>query len=468
MKDAFGLSQPALCPPALAHRGLRVVGLTLGLLGSAALAQTAPVTPLTLEAALARLAQSPSVTQAQLAVQVAQTNLNASRAALGLSVSVTGNAAYTGSYSTTVSGTATDVPSSTSGSAGVSASLGILPWSSAQTSLRSAQRSLSLAEAKLIAAQNSARLNVVQQYLNAVVATQDIVLADKTLALRQRQLTVAQTQKANGNATDSDVLSAQAAVQSAQAAQLQASASLQSARLSLGAALGSDLSGVTFPTAPNQTFTLPDVNTLVAQARTGRWEVLDAQNTLGSAQDNLDQLRRDATLPDVTASLRYGPAGSGGLNASLNLKQGTLGAGYSVPFGDSAGSGGNRVVASVSGSYVVYSPAQKAQISAAQANVTQAQLTVSVQQQTIELDVRTKYSAAQASLVTLQSSATQVQVAELGLSTAKTRLQAGTGTADDVTTAELALAQAQRNLSNARATAQINVQALLNAAGGLQ
>lgn len=454
------------------HLGTLGLGaLGPGSLAAAQTAQTAPAaTELTLDAALARLAQAPSVTQASLSVGVAQTNLNAARAALGLSVSVSGNAGYTGGGAATdSSGETTTVAGSLSGSAGVNVSLGLLPWSSSQNSLLAAQRSLTLAQSRLVAAQAAARLNVAQQYLAGVIATQDVTLADQTLALRQRQLEVAQTQRQSGNATDEDVLSAQAAVQSAQATQLQARASLDAARLGLGAALGTDLGAVSFTTAPGESFTLPDLAALVARARGTLPDVVSARNDLADAQQTLADQQRDATLPDLTASVRYGPSGSGGLNASLNLKQGTASAGYTVPLGTgSSSSGTNRVVASVTGSYVVYSPALKAQVSAAQANVTQAQLTLNVTQQNAELNVRTRYATAQASLISLQSLATGVEVARLGVQTAQTRLTAGVGTADDVTQAQLAQGQAERALQNARATAQINLIQLENAAGGLQ
>ena len=110
----------------------------------------------------------------------------------------------------------------------------------------------------------------------------------------------------------------------------------------------------------------------------------------------------------------------------------------------------------------------RAQVSAAEANVTQARLTVQVDQQNAELSVRTLYSTAQTDLTALQSSATQVQVAQATLSAARARLAAGTGTADDVTNAEIALAQAQRNLVQARVTVQLDLIRLQNAAGGSQ
>ncbi|THF87096.1 TolC family protein [Deinococcus sp. KSM4-11] len=462
--------------PALVARS---AALTVCLaLGGASLAQsstpaatpTATTTPLTLDAALALLSGAPSVTQAQLSVQVAQKNLDAARTALGLTVSVSGNAAYTGPGTTTASdGTTTSLASSLSGSAGVNVSLGLLPWSSNQSSLRAAQRSLDLAQANLLAAGASARLNVYQQYYAAVLANLDIDVAARTLALRQRQLTVAQTQQTAGNATSESVLSAQAALQAAQAAQLQAAASLEAAQRSLGAALGQTVGTSAFPSVPAETVTLPDVAALVARARTSRSEVVDARNTLAAAQDTLDTQKRTQALPDITASVRYGPSGSGGLSANLNLTQGTVGAGYAVPLGTSSSTTGtttDRISASISGSYVVYSPAVAAQVSAAQANVTQAQLSLTVAQQTVELDVRTKYSTLQTSIIAVQAKVTAVQVAQAALDTANARLKAGTGTADDVMAAELDLAQAQRDLQAARVTAQLTLIQLQNAAGG--
>ncbi|WP_102127565.1 TolC family protein [Deinococcus planocerae] len=462
-------------PPPIPRSGGRLaLGLALALGVGGACAQTTPgpaapssanPSTLTLEGALARLAQAPGVTQAQLSVQVAGQNLDAARRALGLSVSVTGSTSYAGgSTATADDGTTTSTAGSLGGSVGVQASLGLLPWSSGQNSLRTAQRSLTLAQASLQAAQASARLNVYQQYLAAVVAGRDVTLAQDTLALRQRQLEIARTQRAQNNATQESVLSAQANVQLAQASLLEARSDLEVARLNLAAVLGQSLTGVTFSTQPAGAFTLPDLNTLVTRARTNTVDVIEAQNTLAAAQETLEEQQRDQRLPDLTASLRYGPATSGGLSATLDVQAGNAGVGYSVPFGGSGA--GNRVVASVTGSYVVYSPALRAQLSAAQANVTQAQLSVQVAQQNAELSVRTLYSTAQTNLTALGSGATQVQVAQATLSAAQARLRAGTGTADAVTSAQIALDQAGRNLVQARVTVQLDLIRLQNAAGG--
>lgn len=423
---------------------------------------------LTLEQALNLLNQAPNVTQARLSVQVAQANLNAARTALGLTVSVNGNAGYTGAYDTTsTTGSTVNVPSTLGGSAGVNVALGVLPWSSNQYALKAAQRSLNLAQASLNDAIRSARLNVAQQYYNVVNAQAAVTLAQQTLTLRERQLQIVQAQQQNGNATAESVLSAQAAVQSAQASVSQAQGALDTAKRSLGAALGRDVSGDSFPSLPAEQISLPELNGLVTSARTSRTEVIQAQNNLQAAQDTLEQDQRSATLPSLTTTVRYGPATSGGLNASLDVQKGTLSAGYSVPWGDTSGSGGtDRFVASLTGSYVIYSPALKAQMAADQANVTQYQLSLNVAQQNVELDVRSKFNAAQTAQLNLQAAQTQVQLAQTALQTAQARLDAGIGTQDDLTQATLNLTQAQNALVSARVTAQIALIQLVNAAGG--
>lgn len=444
-----------------------------------ALAQTAPVTPAaaqvsapqasmyTLEQAYAQLAGAPSVTRAALSVQVAQQNLDAARSALGLTVSVNGNASYASAAGTASDGAATQT-ASLGGNAGVSVSLGLLPWSNSQSSLRASERSLALARATLQEAQRSARLNVTQAYFDAVLATQDLTISAQTVALRARQLQVAQAQDAAGNAAPEAVLSAQAALQAAQSTAAQAQGTLETAQRTLESALGVSLGRVTFSPPAQATLTLPDVAALVARARTSRADVISAQNTLAAAQDTLDSATRDSALPDLTASVGYGGGSAGTLSASLNLKQGTLSSAYSVPVGSSASGSGGRLTASLSGSYVVYSPAQRASLSADQAAVTQAALSLTVAQQNVELDVRSRFITAQQALTAVQTRQTQVQVAQQQLATAQARVQAGTATPDDVQSAELTLAQARRDLLSARLNAQITLIQLDNAAGGPQ
>ena len=84
----------------------------------------------------------------------------------------------------------------------------------------------------------------------------------------------------------------------------------------------------------------------------------------------------------------------------------------------------------------------------------------------MELDVRSRSATLQTALIGVQWKVTAVQVAQSARDTAQARLQAGTGTADDVSAADLDLAQAQRDLLEARATAQLTLLQLENAAGG--
>ncbi len=451
-------------PPPRSSGAIQLRTLTLGLfllsatgLAQTGSAQTGALPTLTLEDALARLTQAPSVTASRLSVQVAQQNYEAARSALGLSVSVNGSAGYSGGFaSTAADGSTVNTASSLSGSAGVQINLGLLPWASSQTALQASARSLALAEARLGETQASTRLNVYSQYLAAVVATQDVALANQTLAFRQRQQAVAQAQADLGNATPQSVLSAGADVLTAQASALNAAADLDAARRNLSALLNVDLTGTVFSSQPPVSFTLPDLAALVTRARTSSRAVVQARNDLADAQDTLNTQQRDANLPTLNASLRYGPSGSGGLSANLNVKDGTAGVGYTLPLG--TGAGADRLSASLTGSYVVYSPSVRAQVSAAQANVTGAQLSLNTAQSDAELNVRTRYSAAQTATINLRTSETQVQVAQAGLDAAGLRLSAGTGTQDEVTAAQISLVQAQRNLVQARSTAQ---QALL-------
>ncbi|MPY65420.1 TolC family protein [Deinococcus sp. SDU3-2] len=189
--------------------------------------------------------------------------------------------------------------------------------------------------------------------------------------------------------------------------------------------------------APTASAALPDLGTLVARARANTAEVIQAQNALAAAQESLEEQQRDVRLPDLTASVRYGPSSGGGLSASLNIKEGSAGLGYSLPFGGTAPAG-----------------------------VTQAELSLRVAQQNAELNVRTLYSAAQSAALTVASQQTAVEVARSALSAAQARLTARTGTADDVTAAALGPAQAERDLVQARAAQQTALLRIENAAGG--
>ncbi|WP_420594386.1 TolC family protein [Deinococcus sp.] len=430
---------------------------------------------LTLDQALASLTSSPQIQRANLALAAAQSSLNAAQAALNLNVSVGGSANYTSSPSTSSAGTAAP---STTGSLNLTATAGVLPWASNRTALAQAQRSLNYAKALRQENINGIRLNAVQQYQNAYLAQLNVTAASQSLQSARQELTATQTQRRQNNATQESLLQAQAAVQTAQASQKTAQTALETARRSLAATLGISLNGVTFDTPPSLPGSLdqagltaagvPDVNTLVTQTMTSSSDVIQAQNTLASAQVSLDDLQRQRTLPNLTVSANYGSGGSG-LNTGLNLTAGTVSAGYTQPLSSSSAQSSSNAQRSlnigVTGSYNIYSPAANAQITAGQAQVAQAQLSLTLAGQTVELAVRQRYDAALSALSAVAARTTLEQSALVALQTARAKLAAGTATQNNVTAAQAAYAQAQSATQTARAAAALAIVALQDPTG---
>ena len=352
----------------------------------------------------------------------------------------------------------------------------MLPWASNQAALFAAQRSLNYAKAVRLENISSARVNAAQQYQSAYLAQLDVAVAAQNLTSAQQVLAAAQVQRRQQNATAESVLQAQAALQTAQASQAAAQTNLDTARRSLSATLGTPLDTVTFVSAPSLPLSLDasglaalglgDVGALVTQAVAASSSVVQAQNTLASAQDALAQQQRDRSLPDLTLSASYGPGGSG-LTAGLSLKDGTANAGYTQSLGQLTGSSSaaSSLNLSLSGSYAVYSPAATAQIASTQAQVSQAELSLTLARQTAELDLRQKYSDALTALGAVSAKATLEERARVALQTAQARLAAGTATHNDVTAAQVAFAQAQRDTQAARSAAALTLFKLQAAAG---
>ncbi|WP_161881260.1 TolC family protein [Deinococcus alpinitundrae] len=447
-------------------------------------AAPAPATSLSLADALARLGSAPQVVQANLALNRAQRDLDAAQAGLSLNVTVGGNASYSsaaGSGDAASGGTDSGGTGSSSGSSGLNGSLnlkataGVLPWASNRTALAAAQRSLNYAKAVRQENINSARSNVVQQYQSAYLAQLDLQVAAQNLQSAQQTLSAVQLQRSQQNATQESELQAQASLQTAQASQQAATAALDTARRSLSATLGTDLTAATFDTPPSlpasldaaglTTLGLGDVNALVAQAIANSSDVVQARNTLASAQDTLAEQQRNRTLPDLTLSANYGPGGSG-LGAGLSLRDGTANVGYTQPL--KASSAASSLSLSLSGSYTVYGPAANAQIASTQAQVSQAELSLTLARQTAELAVRQQYGDTLTALGAVTAKVTLEQRADVALQTARARLAAGTGTQNDVTSAEAADAQARRDTQAARAAAALSILKLQLAAGGPQ
>ncbi|WP_181391989.1 TolC family protein [Deinococcus irradiatisoli] len=446
---------------------LTTLALVVGLAG----AQSAsPVTSLTLPDALSRLGNAPQVVQANLALSRAQRDLDAAQAGLSLNVTVGGNASYSSAAAS--SGASGSGSSGLNGSLNLKATAGVLPWASNRAALNSAQRSLNYAKAVRQENINSAELNVVQQYQSGYLAQLDLKVAAQNVQLAQQTLAAVQLQRSQQNATQESELQAQAALQTAQANLTSAQTALDAARRSLAATLGVNLDNASFDSPPSlpgsldaaglSALGLGDVNALVAQAIATSSSVLQAQNTLASAQETLAEQQRNRNLPDLTLSASYGPGGAG-LGAGLSLKDGTASASYTQPL--SASSAASSLSLSLSGSYTVYSPAASAQIASTQAQVSQAELSLTLARQTVELDVRQKYSDVLTALGAVAAKVTLEERARVALQTAQARFGAGTATQSDVMSAQNAYAQASRDTESARAAAALNLLKLQTTTG---
>ncbi len=422
---------------------------------SAAPSTTAPARPFTLQDALNALPSAPQWRQADLAYQAAQQALRGAQAAAGLSVAVGGSAS-------------TATGAGLNASVDASASLNVLPWSSTNDAVRSAERALVTARTTLGTTRARLRQTTVQQYFAARLAQQDLTVAQQTSALRQALLAAATAQRAQNTITQETLLTRQADAQAAAAAVATAQATLQTSTFALASTLGVTLSDVTFSTAPTLPAEPGDVNALVAQALAQRAEVVGANEDLANAQDDLAAARRDRSLPALSASAKYGASGSGqggtSLSTSLDLKTGDLTASFSQPL---TGSGNNGSFSlGVSASYTIIDPVGDARIASAQVSVSNAQVALGLARQTVEQNVRQTYAQLASARDALTAAQTRLQAAQSTLDTTNAQFAAGLAIATDVTNAQVNLLQASRDLEDTLETAQLAGVSLTIATGG--
>lgn len=431
---------------------LSILGILLAL-APPVLAQNAP---LNLNDALGALPSSPDWRSADLSYESAVRTLEAAQAAAGFKLTAGGS--YTLSQSNTLTLSST-------------ASLGVLPWSPTQDAIRSAQRALERAALTRRDARNSLYINLVTQYFNLRQAASDAAIAQSTLALRERQLQITQARNQAGTATLSDVLEAQQNLDAARSSVVSAAGALEIARLTLAGTLGVSPSSLGQPaTAPSEP-ELPagTLETLLQQAYARRSDVLKAQSQLQDAQESLAAAQRDRLIPDSSLSVGYGSGiaqGSASVSAGLNFKSGNASISGSVPV-VSSGSGNQTPSWSLnlSASFPVFDPVSDAKVNSAQTALAAAQQALDAARRAAELDVRQKYQALQTAKASVAAAKAALNAANQNLRTAQARLEAGTGTALDVQSAEVNQQQASRNLETATAQAQLAALALQNALG---
>ena len=435
--------------------------------------QTAPVqaAAFTLQDVLAALSTSSAYRQLQLTLQSAQVQAQAAQAATGLTAGVSGSAGYSAGGSTTdSSGNTVAVGGSVSASVGVSASLPVLPWAAATLGAQSAARSLKVAQ--VTAAQGVAALKTTleQAYGRAVTAQLNLAIAGRSLTLTQRQLAQVTAFQAENNATAVSVQTAQAAVQTAQTTLQGAQNELDSARRALGTLTGRDLSAASFSpdlSAALAGAALPGQAAALVAAQNFSPALAGAQKAVTDAQASLASAERARRLPAATLTADYGPGSSGsrsGLSGSLNLQSGVASVGYTQSLG---GSGvGSSFSLGLSASFNVLDPAADGALKVAQLGAQQAQLALVVQQATLTQTLQDSYNAASLAASSVLPRQTSVAAYTTAVNVARDRLAAGLATETDVLNAEIALAQAVRDLNSAQIAALIT-SAQLSALTGL-
>ncbi|GGJ80803.1 TolC family protein [Deinococcus aquiradiocola] len=429
--------------------------------------QPAPATPalpapamrVTLQQALQALQQSPGWRSADLQYRSASQSLDAARARAGLSL--------TASADVSAVKIPTDGDWTSATTLGVQAGVNVLPWSSAQGSVRLAEHALYRAGLDQKDAQNTLALGIVQGYLNARNALAALQAAQAQATLAARQLQITQAQQQTGTRTAENTLTAQAAQENAQAALAQASSALDTALRQLYNTLGQPaptlpadaVTGLSLPSAPTVPGAPASLDTLLATAARSRADILRAQSSVQDAREGLDAARFDRAVPNVSATVQYGQIASSTASAgstvssSLNFKTGQLNATASVPLRSSDLPTG--LALGLSGSYGIIDRSADATVTSANLSLASATLGLSSTTSAADLDVRQKYAALQNALLGLNGPRTSLKAASTALVSAQARLQAGLGTALDVQQAELNVVQAQNTLDQAVSSAYL-------------
>lgn len=424
---------------------------------STAVSTSATTPDFSFQDALAGLTASAQYRQLQLTLQAAQVQAQAAQAATGVTAGLSGNAGYATGSTTDSTGKVTDTSALTA-SVVASASLPVLPWATANLSAQAAGRSYAVAQASY--AQNVAFLktNLELAYGRTVTAQLNLSIAGNNLTLARRQLAQVTAFRADNNATVQSVQSAQAAVQTAVVAVSSARNELDSARRALGTLVGRDLSAAVVDPDLRAAVTgvaLPTQAAALAAAQAFSPLVASAQKAVTDAQVNLSTAERDRRLPAATLSASYGPGSSSarsGLSAGLNVQTGLLSASYTQPLlsGATSTASGSSFALGLSASFNVLDPSADGTLKLAQVGLEQAQVAVTVQQASVAQTLIDAYNTAQVAAASLTARQSSVTAYTTALATSRARFTAGLATETEVLNAEIALAQAVRDLTSAQ------------------
>jgi outer membrane protein TolC len=432
-------------------------------LATLALAPPALGQGLSLEAALSGLPNAPDWRSADLTYENTVRQLESAYAAAGLQLK--SGLDYSLGKNLDTGAAATQ---SLSLNATLSAS--VLPWSSANDQIRSAQRSLERAALDRRDSRSTLYINAVNAYWTARLAGLDHNLAQANERQAEAQLRVAQTQRQAGQITQEGLLAVQRSLENAQATRLQTALALENARLTLWNTLGIG-PGPNDLITPTPEANLPTtaVERLVEQALERRSDVLKALSRLRDAEESLSNARRDRLLPEGSLRLGVGQAGQGNgwsLSAGLNLS-GTASLTASYPFvqDQTAATPSTQLSLSASVSLPLIAPSADSRIASAETGLSLARQTYEIARKAAELDLRQRYSEAVTAKARVQIARTGLATATQALATAEARNKAGLNTALDLESARIAKLQSERDLEGALVNLHIAVLRLNNATG---
>jgi outer membrane protein len=456
--------------PTNSSRYRRSIALLASLGLSVALAQDAGA-PLTLAAALERLAQSPDWQIADLTYTASERALESARAASNLSVNAGGSyglTRQTNEVTTTnpVPGGAPIVVSeagSVTSNANVSAnaSINVLPWSNTQVQARSSELALQRAVFDRNDARKNLMVNASNQYFTARIAATDLELAKGNESLSEARLKVANQQQANGQITREQLLASQQTFENTKINTTAAKSTLELARLSLFNTLGLSPNEATLSTPPTE-YAMPKatLETLLKESLEKRGDVQKAKLRLQEAEEGLQAAQLNRWLPNSSINLGYGVQGSNGpsINGGLNIQSGVASVSTTYPVYQNPEPKTTNPALSFSVNVLIpiLAPSQDAQLGSAQTNLETTRKTLESAKRGAELDVRQKYNDAFIATQRLSIAKLGLQSARSSLETNKAKQTAGTITALDVQSAEQGLKQAERDLENAVATTHVS------------
>jgi outer membrane protein len=418
-----------------------------------------------LEEALKALPSSLEWQQADLTFLNAQKSLENARAGAGLKL----NAGADTNLGFPSSGNSTQTLS-----VSATASLTILPWSSAFDQVRNAERALTRAELDRTDSRNALALNVFNQYFTARLSSTDLELAKTNLKLSESQLKVAGAQQANGQITKDALLNAQKNLETSKLNLEQAVNSLEVNRLTVWNTLGLEISEAVFSSIPNErSLTSEGLDDLTKKALAKRSDVQKALSRISDAQDALSSAQRDRVLPNASINLGVTNSSVGGLSSGLNLQTGSLSVTGTVPVVANTGtnnggsSAASNLTISASVSIPIVAPSADTKIGSAELSLTSAKKSLEQVKQTATLDVRQKLGDAKLALAKLSLAKTTLANARASFETAKARFDAGLSTPVELEQSRISILQAERDLEQATLNQVLAAYRLDNALGSL-